>query len=60
MFKLIFLGFHQKTVEQLAGTKLTGQMDSAMCKSVLTLNVYTVTWKGYHTTLQTHVSSKYI
>lgn len=43
MFKLIFLGFHQKTVEQLAGTKLTGQMDSAMCKSVLILNVYTVT-----------------
>lgn len=39
MFKLIFLGFHQRTVEQLAGTKLTGQMDSAMCKSVLILNV---------------------
>lgn len=58
MFKLIF--FRSSSVEQLAGTKLIGQIDSAMCKSVLILNVYTVTWKGYHTTLQTHVSSKYV
>lgn len=41
MFKLIF--FRSSSVEQLAGTKLIGQIDSAMCKSVLILNVYTVT-----------------